>query len=396
MRVTVAVALALTVAILTPPLLATQGPIGSVPVVAATGNKTKAHAKEITASALSADGRLFASGSEDNTIKLWSIPSGDLVRTISAHKKSISRLAFTPDGRLLAASAWDKTVSLSSTEDGRQVASLTGHSGGVDSILLSPDGTVLISTGGKDLKAWSVSEGKLLATMPSETLSAKDAVFLPDGKMFAFFTRAGLQFVSVPDLRAAGSLDCPSAGRVRPNPVITSDGTRLVVVCNGNLTVWSTADRRLLTTIPGAPFNKSLQLSSDGTMVATGDADGVVRLWNLTEGRAGAVLQGHSGPVASLAFTPDGSKLASGSWDGTVRLWSVAEGTGLAVLEGQRGSIDHLYITPDGSTVVTGLGWTLEFTGSNGRSIGMRKVTTEPLIALWDISPPRFREFLGR
>ena len=123
-------------------------------------------------------------------------------------------MAFTPDGQLLAASAWDKTVSVSSTEDGRLVASLTGHAKGVDSILLSPDGTVLISTGGKELRAWSIPDGKLLAAMPSET-SADMAVFLPDGKTFAFFSPAKVRFVSVPDLRDAGMLDCTSGGFVQ-------------------------------------------------------------------------------------------------------------------------------------------------------------------------------------
>ncbi len=384
--------LPLIVAILAPTVAAVQ-PSGGPARVAGLGDSTaKAHGKELKATALSTDGKLLASGSEDRTIKLWSIPSGELLRTISAHKETVSRVAFTPDGRLLIASAWDKTVSVSSTEDGRLLASLTGHTKGVDSLLLSPDGTVLISTGGKELRAWSIPDGKLLAAMPSET-SADVAVFLPDGKTFAFFSPANVRFVSVPDLRDAGMLDCPSGGFVRPKPAISADGTKLVVACNGKLTVWSLLDRRLLTTILAeGRFNNTLQLSPDGVTAAAGDPRGPIRLWNLVDGRAGAVLQGHSGPVVSLAFTPDGKRLVSGSWDGSVRVWAVDEGTPLTVFEGHSGGIDHLHITSDGSTIISGQSSTLGIVSSTS----MRIVKADALIALWDVSPPRFRRLLAR
>jgi WD40 repeat protein len=228
--------------------------------------------------------------------------------------------------------------------------------------------------------------------MPSET-SADMAGFLPDGKTFAFSSPANVRFVSVPDLRDAGMLDCTSGGFVRPKPAISADGTKLVVVCNGNLTVWSLPDRRRLTTIVAeGRFNRVLQLSPDGVTAATGDPRGPVRLWNLAEGRAGAVLHGHSGPVVSLAFTADGKRLVSGSWDGSVGVWSVAEGTALTVFAGHRGAISHLHITPDGSTIISGQTSTLGI----GSSTSVRMVKADALIALWDVSPPRFRRFLGR
>jgi WD40 repeat protein len=74
MRTTGARFLALIVSILAPTVVATQPSGGRVSVAAATGSMAKAHAKELTASALSTDGRLLASGSTDKTIKLWSIP----------------------------------------------------------------------------------------------------------------------------------------------------------------------------------------------------------------------------------------------------------------------------------------------------------------------------------
>jgi WD40 repeat protein len=82
--------------------------------------------------AFSPDGRLLASGSADNTIKLWDVATGSEVRTLTGHTDDVNSVAFSPDGRLLASgpwdkTGWDKTIKLWDVATGSEVRTLTGH-----------------------------------------------------------------------------------------------------------------------------------------------------------------------------------------------------------------------------------------------------------------------------
>lgn len=79
--------------------------------------------------------------------------------------------------------------------------------------------------------------------------------------------------------------------------------------------------------------------SPDGMLLATGDAEGGLRLWQATDGKPLLNLIGHLGWVWSVAFSRDGSTLASCSSDKTIRLWDVNSGQCLQVLRGHTGSV---------------------------------------------------------
>ncbi len=65
----------------------------------------------------------------------------------------------------------------------------------------------------------------------------------------------------------------------------------------------------------------SVAFNRDGSRLATGCNDNVVRLWDTETGDEVIELRGHTGYVHAVAFSPDGSMLASASGDRTVRIW---------------------------------------------------------------------------
>ena len=69
-----------------------------------------------------------------------------------------------------------------------------------------------------------------------------------------------------------------------------------------------------------------LAFSPNGKVLASGEVDKKIRLWDTATGKQLALLEGHARQVAALAFSPDGATLHSAGYDATVRLWDVASG----------------------------------------------------------------------
>lgn len=127
---------------------------------------------------------------------------------------------------------------------------------------------------------------------------------------------------------------------------------------DGKICLWRVSDGQPVLTLQGqGGWIWAVTFSPDGKTLASCSHDFLIRLWdvqsldfepsnpaNLTEandsnplpGACLNTLRGHSHRVWTIAFSPDGQLLASGSDDETIRLWNAHDGTCLTVLQGPR------------------------------------------------------------
>ena len=144
--------------------------------------------------------RFLLTGSQDKTIKQWSVPKssntpGRSVYTRKAHEKDINSLAISPTAHLFASASQDRTVKIWSIEEGETQGVLRGHKRGVWSVAFAPKdtptlagdggststsrGLVLTGSGDRTVKIWSLNDFSCLRTFEGHTNSVLKVLWLP-------------------------------------------------------------------------------------------------------------------------------------------------------------------------------------------------------------------------
>jgi len=134
----------------------------------------------------SKDGKLTASGSFDNTIKIWNITTGKEEQALKDHTNLVSSVVFSSDSTLIASGSFDRTIKIWNITIGQEERTPTGHMSQVLSVVFSKDGRLIASgSDDKTIKIWNVTTGEEEQTLKGHTNSVWSVVFSDDGTLIA-------------------------------------------------------------------------------------------------------------------------------------------------------------------------------------------------------------------
>ena len=312
-------------------------PLSPSPPLGTTLLTYKGHSDIVRAVAWSPDSRRLASGSDDKTVQVWDITSGQSLAIYEGHSSKVNAVAWSPDGNWLASSSWAGTIQVWDAVTSQPRPTYKGHAKHVNAIAWSPDSTRLVSGGYiGHVEVWDAASGQSLTVIESssEDTCGGDAVaWSPDGRRLASSSNLTVKvWDATSDQRLTNY-----AGHARQVMTIAwaPDSRRLASGdIGGTVQVWVATTKRCLTTYTGYKDGGTvyaLAWSPDGKYIVSGgddwrgNRDTTVHVWDAASGQHLNTYTGHVEPVYALAWSPDGKYIASASEDWTVQVWSASE-----------------------------------------------------------------------
>jgi WD40 repeat protein len=271
------------------------------------------HTQAVWATAISVNGQVLASGSQDCTIKVWNAATGKLQRTLMGHKGTIRALAMSADGRILASGSGDNTVKLWNLSTGKLIRTFSGHSSPVWSVAIAKDGKTLISASEDgNVNIWNLYTGVAKTITSAHRSTIFSIALSPDRQTFA-----------------TGSKD-------------------------KTIKLWQLSTGKLIRTINGhTNAVRTIVYSPDGQQLASGSWDTTIQIWNPQTGKRLQSLQGHRDRIVALAFSADGQQLASAGIEPTIKLWDTKSGKLIRKLSGHSDWVLSLTTVPSNNNLIS-------------------------------------------
>jgi WD40 repeat protein len=313
------------------------------------------HERPVWSIALSPDGSLVSSGSEDHSVRLTRTKDGSSLWTSRAHRGAVRAVRFSADGRSIVSGSDDGTAIVHDVLSRRSPIVLRGHTQRLLDVAFSPDGhQVATASADRTARVFSATGEGSARVLRGHADQLTSVSFDARGRRILTASDDGT--ARIWDARADLSprvLCCHRQGVAgaswRP------DGQAAVTFSEDQtLRLWPIAAARDIVRAPSRGIAMFSSFSPDGRLFAETTVEGEVRVFRVGSGEPPRVLRGHEGRGHFVSFDRSGRWLVSASYDRTARVWDLEGRRPPVVLRGHEGPVIIAEPSPDGTLVATG------------------------------------------
>jgi len=283
----------------------------------------RGHNSGINNVAFSADGKLLASGGNDQQVIVWDWTKGDIAQVLSGYTHNGVRVAFSRDGRRLACAQF--RVTFNQWLDRRR-----GFVGAIE------------------IRDLTTGQTHVPSGLP---VGGRTVLFSPNGRQLAVpVYDKGHTTVMIVDHNTGEPVWTLDSQASIMSIAFSPDGHRFAAGCGDDtIRLWDLSTGQELGSLKGhRDLVKGVSFSPDGNTLVSGSDDHTLRIWDLSTQKTVHVLAGHTRDVTSVAFSPTGGRIASSSDDRTVKVWDSHDGRLLFTLNGHGEAVADVAFTPDG------------------------------------------------
>jgi len=305
-------------------------------------NELAQHDAPVLTVAINKQGTYFASGSKDQTLKLWDANTKELIHNFTEHSERVQTAAFSPDGRWLVSGGDGNTLHWWQLKDNKKIATLESPAdtpfqkeySGFYSTNFSPNGDYLAAANWDgNVLIWDTKSRQL-----RHHISPVQSI--PYWKFWA--DKAVMT-------QAAGHSDSV-------NDVAFSPDSKLLASAGFDnlIKIWDVETGGLVNTLEGHDdWVVSVKFSPDGRLLASGSQDRSIHIWDVKTGELLRRLSGHGQSVTSVDFHPDGEVLVSSGQDRAIIYWEVSTGALLEKITGHHDYVNAVEFEPTGQRVIS-------------------------------------------
>ena len=229
--------------------------------------------------AVSPDGKWFAAGDSEGTLRVWDIADRQELNSKKLYSTGIIQIAISPDSLQIATISYDGEIAIWSVDPLQNTNRFKVDTNGLERIeYMTPQ---LLAAAGETTSCWDVLTGKMEKMLPGGSYN---------------FTMAR-----------------------------SPDGSRFVTGGEGALQFWNAADAEPASRLAGSfSTEEFIAFSSNGELLATANGSSV-RIWNITGSELGQIIDASGWRITGLSWLPDTNLLVVASENGRTRIWGTTK-----------------------------------------------------------------------